>query len=43
MNSKRKTPRRIDLGRVSTATLGSQFKTIEQVGLQGTSAGITDR
>jgi hypothetical protein len=43
MKSKRKTLGRIELGQVSTATLGNEFRTIEQVGLQGTYSGITDR
>lgn len=34
---------RIQLGRISKATLGSQFRTIEEVGLYGLAEGITDR
>lgn len=44
MKSKPNEPRgRILLGRISTTTLGNQFRTIEEVGLYGLAAGITDR
>lgn len=34
---------RILLGPISAATLGNQFRTIEEVGLYGLAEGITDR
>jgi hypothetical protein len=42
MKSKRHQSGRIELGRISIATLGSTFGTIEQVGLYQPKAGISD-
>ena len=43
MKSKIQKSRRIALGRVSRATLGSNFGTIEQVGLYRADGGLSDR